>query len=165
MNMYLTRVVLVLAATMLMLFGTLNAALAWTLSGTVYGSSNPLDSCSVTLTDVVTSAQVGTTTTNASGLYSFTVSDGSYNMTVTPQGGSGFSESVVNGIAVSGADVMQNVVLISRSFTVSGKVITPEGVGVSNIFIDVLEQVSGLEVTYLSTDADGNYSITEFTPI
>jgi len=49
MKSNMKRIGLILATALLMLFGTLNAALAWTLSGTVYGGSNPLASFTVTL--------------------------------------------------------------------------------------------------------------------
>ena len=71
----------------------LNAS-AWTLSGTVYGGSNPLPDVAVTLIDANTLTQLDTTITDSGGLYSFAVNDGTYNLTITPPNGSGFSESV-----------------------------------------------------------------------
>lgn len=58
--MKFTKVGLILATTLLMLFCTFNVALAWTISGTVYGGSNPLPNTTVTLKNAATSMPVGT---------------------------------------------------------------------------------------------------------
>jgi hypothetical protein len=159
MNSNVKRMGLLLAVTLLMLFGTLNYALAWTLSGTVYGGSNPLAGATVTLKNAATSAQVGTTATNAGGVYSFTVPDASYNLTITPSGAGGFSESVVNGITVSGSNVTQNVVLVSQARVLSGVVKNSAGVGAKNIQVTATDQASGVVAGTAWTDANGSYSV------
>lgn len=60
-------------------------AYALSLSGTVYGGSNPLPNSIVTLNDTSTGGLIGTVSTDSGGIYSFTsLSDGTYNLTVTP---------------------------------------------------------------------------------
>ena len=97
-----------LCITILSLFVILGSgvnAVAYTLSGIVYGGGNPLPNATVTLTNATTLIQLDTTTTDADGFYSFTVSDGSYNLNIIPPDGSGFIESVVNGVLVNGGDL------------------------------------------------------------
>ena len=150
---------LVLAASLLMLFGTINTALAWTISGTVTGGNALLLNAAVTLNSVATSTQVGTTTTNSSGFYSFTVADGIYNLIVVPQSNSGFSESVVNGISVSGANVTQNVaLLLPTNSSVSGVVRAPDGTGISNLRVKIQEEANSIEQGTTITDSSGNFS-------
>ncbi|MFP6582727.1 MAG: carboxypeptidase regulatory-like domain-containing protein, partial [Candidatus Hydrogenedentota bacterium] len=79
-----------------------SSASAHTLSGTIFGGSNPLPNTIVTLLDNGTQAVLDTDTTDVNGDYSFTVSDGTYDLDVAPPGGSGYLESVVQGILVSG---------------------------------------------------------------
>ena len=95
-----------------------------TLSGTILVEVIPAVGATVTLNDANSSASLGSATTDTSGHYSFTVNDGSYKLTVSA---SGFDESVVNGITVSGANVVQSVVLISQAVNLSGKIMTPGG--------------------------------------
>jgi hypothetical protein len=135
---------------------------ALTLSGTVYGGSNPLASATITLNDAGTSAPVGTSTTNADGVFSFTVSDGSYNMTVTPPNGSGYAVSVVNGIVVGGTNVTHNVILLQDSLTLSGTMKTSTGVPLSNAQVIIGPcgswfACAGSGFTVL-TDANGKFS-------
>ncbi|HXX80047.1 MAG TPA: carboxypeptidase-like regulatory domain-containing protein, partial [Thermodesulfovibrionales bacterium] len=72
---------------------SISSSFAYTLSGTIYGGGNPLPNATVTVSDAVTSTQLATTVTNASGVYSFSVSNGTYNLLVTPPSGSGFGTS------------------------------------------------------------------------
>ena len=75
---------------------SVSSALAYTLSGTIYGGSDPLEGATVTLLEAGTLIQLDTTVTGADGFYSFSVDDGTYNLTIS---GAGYEESVVNGIA------------------------------------------------------------------
>ena len=95
----------VFAITLLLLGCAQTALAAWTLSGTIYGGGNPSPGASVSLTDANTLENLGSTTTNVNGTYSFTVSDGTYTLMINVNG---FDESVVTGIIVSGADVVQD---------------------------------------------------------
>ena len=122
----------VLKLTPLCLFGGVlllsSIASAHTLSGTIYGGADPLPNTVVTLTDSTTATQIGTDTTDASGLYSFTIDNGTYDLVVTPPTGSGFPESDVNDVVVLDGDVTQNVVLLQQFVTLSGYVYGSDGV-------------------------------------
>lgn len=151
--------VLFLAALLVMLLGTSGLAFAWTLSGTVYGGSTPMSGATVKLSNAADATAAGTVSTTATGGYSLTVADGSYNMTITPATGSGFSESVVNGIVISGGDVVQNVVLMSQTnATVSGVVRAPDGTGISNLYIRIINQTTSLAEGTAVTDANGAFT-------
>ena len=147
----------------LLFVATCSQAYAFTLSGTVYESGNPtgnpLPNSAIVLNDAGSGSLVNTATTDVNGVYSFTsLSDGIYNMTVTPPSGSGYSDSVVNGISVNGADVIQNVILLAQTFEISGVVRDSVGTLASNIRVTAIPTSGGIEVTD-TTDAQGNYSI------
>ena len=89
--------------------GSISPLAAHTLGGTVYGGSSKLAGATVTLFDVGLATQAGVSSTDAAGLYSFTVADGTYNLSVVA---TGFEDSVVNGIVVAGADVVQDIVML-----------------------------------------------------
>jgi hypothetical protein len=95
---------------------------------------------------------------NVSGWYGFTLNDGTYNLSVTPPQGSGYSPSAVNGIAVSGANVNQNIVLLPQSVTFSGVVGGPDGTPASNIKIIVLNSATYTEVASMMTGQGGAFS-------
>jgi hypothetical protein len=131
---------LFLAAILVFLFLGVNAAFAYTLSGIIYGGSNPMPNAAVNLYDAATGTQLQTTVTNSNGFYSFTVDNGTYNLLIVPPSGSGFDEAVVNGIPVNGADVTQNVVLIQQAYTLSGVVRASDGTPVSKINVIAYDQ-------------------------
>jgi len=160
MKFRLFKAGLLLVVSLLILMGTVNAALASTLSGIVFGGSNPLGGAPITLTTVAIPSQVLTTTTDSSGQYSFTVSDGTYNMTISPPSGSIFSDSVVKGITVSGGDVTQNVVLMSPGVVVSGTLRNQgDSSAATNAVINFNPTSSGSGGgTWV--DSNGKYSIT-----
>jgi alpha-tubulin suppressor-like RCC1 family protein/ribosomal protein L27 len=153
------RAGLVLAAALLVLFGTLNAALAYTLSGTVNGGSNPLASAVVTAYSAADQSVAGTSTTDTSGKYSITVANGTYNLLIAPSVASGLANSVVNGIVVNNANSVQNVVLVQQAVVLSGVVRNPAGVGMKNIQVSVKDQASDVVAGTVFTDANGNYSV------
>ena len=150
---------LFLAAILVFLFLGVNAAFAYTLSGIIYGGSNPMPNAAVNLYDAATGTQLQTTVTNSNGFYSFTVDNGTYNLLIVPPSGTGFDEAVVNGIVVNGTDVTQNVVLIQQAIILSGVVRAPNGTPVSNILVEVREQASEIVVGSQITDTSGVYSI------
>jgi len=150
---------LFLAAIFIFLFLGVNAAFAYTLSGIIYGGSNPMLNATVNLYDASTGNQLQSTVTNSSGFYSFTVDNGTYNLLLIPPSGSGYGDAVVNGIPVNGADVTQNVVLIQQAYILSGVVRAPDGTPVSNINVEARDQSSDVVVGFNRSDASGNYSI------
>ncbi|MBU5612291.1 carboxypeptidase-like regulatory domain-containing protein, partial [Geomonas azotofigens] len=158
MKLALNRIGLVLLM-LIILFGTINTALAWTLSGTIYGGSNPLPNAIVEVHNAVTAVQVATTTTDANGAYSVAVSDGSYNLLISPPSGRGLTDSTVNGIIINGVDVTQNIILIQQAVTLSGAIRNLTGTGVANVKVTVSDQASGVSAGQVSSDGNGNYSV------
>jgi hypothetical protein len=69
---------------LVLLPGLAPGVLAHTLSGTVYGNGSPLADAGIVLTLAADGGSAGETTTNASGVYSLEVADGSYNLLVQP---------------------------------------------------------------------------------
>lgn len=133
--------------------------LAHTLSGNVLGGSTPLEGAVVYLRDPGTGTNMDTTTTDATGFYSFDVIDGVYNLYVTPPAASGFGDYVVNNIIVSGGDVTQHVVLIENATNYSGVVRTPDGQPAKGVRLKLINEDSGEQVgvDYM-TEADGAFS-------
>lgn len=160
MKSEILRVAVVIAATVLMLFGTLNAALAWSISGTIYGGSSPLANATITLSDAATSTPAGSTSADAGGKYSLAVSDGSFNLTIVPPDGSGFGTSLVNGIAVSGANVTQDVVLMHNAVSLSGTMKGYGGLGLANAQARVFAKgTRSPQLATITADPQGRYSI------
>lgn len=89
------------------------AAIAANLYGTVYGGSNPLPDARVLLIDAVSAIELDVTTTDAQGDYSFVVADRTYNLTVIVPFGSGYANGPADGVAIAGADVRQDGVLLA----------------------------------------------------
>jgi len=134
-------------------------AVAAAISGTIYAGNNTLPNAAVTLADAGTLTQVGSTTTDINGAYSFTVANGAYNLSITPPEGSGIAPSSVNGIPVNGADVTQDIVLVQQAVTLSGVVFAPDATGISNVAVSAYDQSSAALAGSAVTDADGGYSI------
>ncbi|MBU1737076.1 MAG: fibronectin type III domain-containing protein [Proteobacteria bacterium] len=134
-------------------------ALPWSLSGTIFGGSNPAPGAAVDLIDTVSFDNIGTTVTDGNGWYSFAVSNGAYKLIVNANG---YEESVVNNIGISGSDVLQDVVLIAPptqiSTTISGVVYSFEGVAVDGIDIQLYD--GNVTTWHGTTDINGEYSIT-----
>jgi len=132
----------------------------YTLGGTIYGGSNPLPGATVTLFEQASQTQLDSTVTDSNGVYSFSVSDGTYSLLVSPPSGSGLTDSVVNDITVNGGNVTQNVVLLRQACLLSGTVYSSDGV----------TPVSGLSVQWYdvnnvnpygnaTSDANGHYEM------
>ena len=143
------------------LFLFIGLAKAFTLSGTGYGGSSPLPDASVALNDANTGAYLGVSTTDTSGVYSFdTPTDGIYTITVTSPSGSGFGESVVNGIVISGADEAYHVVLVVRAYNLSGTIHGPDGLPLpaSGVNVSIYDHVSGARIgNNIKMSAEGEY--------
>jgi hypothetical protein len=105
-------------------------AFAHVLSGTVYGNGSPLANAGIVLTLASDGFAAGSTTTNASGCYSLTVDDGTYNLLVQPPG---FNDYRVYGIVVAGANVTQNVALVGGATTLSGVVQQSDGTPMAGV--------------------------------
>ncbi|GLI38486.1 carboxypeptidase regulatory-like domain-containing protein [Geobacter hydrogenophilus] len=133
-------------------------AFAYQLKGTIYGGSNPLPNAKVDLINAATFANLSSTTSNSSGGYGFSTGNGTYNLNVSPPSASGFSQSIVNGIAVSGADVTQNVVLMQQAITVSGTVKSSDGTVVQGATVYFRYAGTSTVAKQIVTDASGAYS-------
>ena len=96
----MSLVIRLLVSLFLSLF--LSQSFAYTLSGTIFGGSNPLPNATVNLVDTGSSSQVGTTTSDANGDYSFTVNDGNYNLQVLTPNSNDFGDSNINPISIIG---------------------------------------------------------------
>ncbi len=143
----------------LFVFSSFSQAAAFTLSGTVYGGSNPLPDATVSLKNADTGTQLGSSVTDVNGLYSFTVDNGTYNLGVVAPANSGFSDSVVNGVVINGGDVTQNVVLLSQGFTLSGVVRDPNGSPINGVNLAIYDQATDARVgSFITTDVTGAYS-------
>ena len=151
------RMLLVVA--MLLGFGASAVYAANTLNGTIYGGSNPLANAAVTLANTAIQTQIYTTESSAAGAYAFSVSNGTYNLTVTPPAGIGFDQSVVNGIIINNANVTQNVILIQKAVTVSGVVRGFGGALVPSIEVHIYDQASNTELGSTLTNASGQFTL------
>ncbi|TGU74432.1 hypothetical protein E4633_02920 [Geomonas terrae] len=142
-----------------MLLVTVNPAFAWTVAGTVYGGSAPLEGVTVTAFKASDQSEAGKSTTGTGGGYSIALENGTYNLTIAPPLSSNLGNSVVNGVVVSGGDVTQNVVLVQTANYLSGVVRTGSGVAVGRVFVKAVDQASGTLVGQQVTNERGEYSI------
>ncbi len=136
---------------------TASASLAWTISGTIYGGSHPLPGAAVTAFDTSDGSEVATSTTNGSGNYSLTVGDGTYNLLIEPPSSSGYANSPVNGVVVSGGDVLHNAILVNQAIQFSGVLRLPDGSPLEGVRVTIWEQTSQAEVGQMVTGVDGAY--------
>ncbi len=153
-----TKSILISAATLLILLTFLGLANAWTLSGTVYGGGNPLPGATLTLIDAATSTPLATSDSSTVGGYSFSAPDGNYNLSIRPPAGSGFNDSVINGILVAGADATHDFVLVANALTLSGTVYGASGTPLPNVKVYLYPKGSSNELASTLTDAQGRYT-------
>jgi hypothetical protein len=132
---------------------------AYQLRGVVYGDSAPLAGATVSLVNAGTGAAAGSTATGATGAYALAVPDGRYDLTVAA---ARYEPASVRGIVVAGADVVQDVALVSRP-SLTGVVTTSDGVPVPGATVVVL---GASDYNYwlpqagpVTTDAAGRYTI------
>jgi 5-hydroxyisourate hydrolase-like protein (transthyretin family) len=143
---------------LVLLPGLAPGVLAHTLSGTVYGNGSPLADAGIVLTLAADGGSAGETTTNASGVYSLEVADGSYNLLVQPPASSGLADSRVYGIRVDGADVTQNLALVSGVSTLSGVVQQSDGTPMAGVRVELKDDATWTSLANMTTGTDGAYS-------
>ena len=80
--------------------------LATTLSGIVYGESDPLPNSTVSILLAGSSNIISTTTSDASGFYTFNVTNNTYDLKVTPPVESLYTQTTIESIVVNGSDVV-----------------------------------------------------------
>ena len=138
-------------------------ALAYTISGTIYGGGSPQANATVVLTNTSNSTQTGSIQTATNGTYSFTnVNNGPYNLAITPSVGSVYASSPVNPLTVSGFNITQDVILM-QAYSVSGTVRSTGGAAASNIVVYLYSQGSSSFLANVTTDANGAYSFTSLS--
>lgn len=135
-------------------------ALTFQLSGKVSNeSSTPIEGSIIDVFNTGTSTVIASDTTDINGDYSIAVSDGIYDIQVTPLAGSGFQIATVTNIEVSSDTVLNFTlvpVVIPSPFTVSGTVTDRSENVVGGIEVEL-----GYNSTRLigTTDSNGFYSI------
>lgn len=147
-----------LIAVIVMILALGSDGFAYQLKGTIYGGSNPLPNAKVDLINASTFSNMSSTTSNSSGGYGFSVANGTYNLNVSPPSASGFSQSIVSGIAVNNADVTQNVVLMQQAITVSGTVKSSDGTVVQGATVSFKYAGTSTVAKSSTTDATGAYT-------
>jgi hypothetical protein len=120
-----------------------SAAQAFTISGTISGSGR--SGATVTLTGAATA----TTTTNTSGVYSFSVANGSY--TVAPSNAGFVFTPASQAVTVSGANKTANFSSAVQTFTLTG---TITGSGASGATV----RLTGAATATTTTNSSGAYS-------
>ena len=139
-------------------------AYALTLSGTVYGGGNPMPNAAISLTDQSTGNSISNVITGVGGTYILNVSDGVFTITITPPAGSGFDESNINDIAISGANELLDVYLVPNGTTLSGTVYLPDGTTpASNVTLKIFD--TGSPNAYLDTVTTGGTGEYTFTVV
>jgi hypothetical protein len=93
----------------------LQPALAYQVSGLVFGSTTPLTNAQITVIDNATQLAVATASTDNTGFYSVTVAEGAYRIEVSPQEPTIFVDSVIQNLVVENGNSVQNIVLLSSA--------------------------------------------------
>ena len=129
------------------------------LSGTVFGGGTAMPGTLVeALTDGTTTV-VASSTTDASGGYSLSLSDATYDLRVTPPTGSGFGVQAVQNVVMSGADRRDDVVLIAKGGVVTGHVRGYGAAGLAGVQVDARDNATGTTIASGTTDATGLYQM------
>ncbi len=132
-------------------------ASALTLSGTIYGDSDPLENAVVTLMDG-SQNELPTTTSAANGAYDFSgLADESYKLTVTPPDGSAYGPSPMESITPAGSDVTHNVVLLSAAVSINGRIVDGAGSPLEGVTVKLYQEGVGIVGSTITTTADGQY--------
>ncbi|OGH16947.1 MAG: hypothetical protein A3C30_00955 [Candidatus Levybacteria bacterium RIFCSPHIGHO2_02_FULL_40_18] len=162
MNCLVKKLSLLLATFTVLLFGFFitahaNQAFAHTLSGNVSDSSGTdIVGAVVDVIDTTTNNNVGNDTTDGFGNYSIEVSSGTYDIEVTPPGGSGFDSAIAPSRTISGDTVVNFIFAPAGSVALSGHIYDPLG----NPLQDVEVELQGTNGNVANTDSSGAYSVT-----
>ena len=135
---------------------------ALTLSGTVYGGSDPLQGALINVFNATTSQAQDNQLSDATGQYAFTLDPGSYSLEITPPEGSVYGVATVSNITLQ-EDEIRNVALLSESSVLSGIVSLPDGSpvvgGEINIYRQSASPRSGASaIAQTETDESGAYT-------
>lgn len=134
------------------------AAAAGTLQGHVRNQSGTaVEGALVLIFDPATGEFIDLADTNASGFYSLTLADGTYDVTVQPPGGSGLGGATAFGVVVSGATTLDFALPALATFTFSGRILDLAGVGIPLQSVQVIRD--GTEIGQSAfTDSQGRFS-------
>lgn len=134
-------------------------AVDYQLSGTVKDSSgNGLDTVTVDIIDTVTSSIVATTTTDSFGNYTIVVSEGAYDIEVTPPVNSPFGSAVAYNRIISSNTTINFILASQGTAVLSGFIYGPLGNTIPGQTVSLLDQ-NGNTVASSTSDSNGYYSI------
>ena len=128
-----------------------------TLSGLVYGGSQPLPGVLVEALEYNGTRVIASSTSNADGRYSMGLVSNTYDLRVTPPAGSGYQTDMIRNFAISGEDRVYDILLLSSqpgslSGTIRGRGLQP--VPNATIYVNI-----GPFSEATTTDASGHYTI------
>ena len=124
------------------------------VSGAIFDNhNNPAGGVSVALSDS-NNATIGSFTTNADGVYSFTNVPAGFDYHVTPAA-SALLTFVPQNISTLDSDLVLNFVGTPRKYTISGRVVDTNNQPVTGINLIL----SGSETARIKSDSNGNYSM------
>jgi Fibronectin type III domain len=117
----------------------------------------------VQLIDAANGTQLQSMSSGTSGLYSFTVVNGTYNLLVTAPTGSAYASGPANGIVVSNQNVSQDIVLIAGAKKLSGVIYGAGAVPLPNVKVNLVPaggstNGSNTVLASMTTNALGQYS-------
>ena len=124
------RLVLLLALGAFAYPATLQAQ--FQLMGVVRGGDQIIADVDISLYNALSGSLLAQTTTDNLGAYQFTVAADSYDLFLEPPDDSGFQSTWVRGVQVD-ADLIRDIVLLPTSINWSGRVVDPDGIGITKI--------------------------------
>ena len=138
-------------------------ASALTLSGTIYGGSDPLQGASISVINSASSRVQDSQLSNANGEYVFSLEAGNYSLEITPPSESLYGSATVSNITLQ-ANEIRNVALLSQSKILSGTITLPDGSPVVGGRVYVYEQSApttsdAVLIAEARTGADGSYAV------
>lgn len=127
------------------------------LSGTVFGGGTAMPGTLVEAMTDGTTTVVASSTTGTNGGYSLSLSDGTYDLRVTPPAGSGYDVQTVQNVVLAGADKRDDIVLIAEGGAIAGQVRGYGGTGLAGIYVYVADSSCSTLVVSTITNAEGRY--------
>jgi len=129
------------------------------LTGTVFGGGTAMPGTLVeALTDGTTTV-VASSTTDASGGYSLSLSPGTYDLRLTPPAGSGYDVQTVQNVVIADADKRDDIVLIAKGGAVAGHVRGYGAVGLAGVQVEARDNSTGATIGSATTDDEGKYQL------
>jgi len=129
------------------------------LTGTVFGGGSAMPGALVEAMTDGTTTVVASNTTDASGGYSLSLGDATYDLRVTPPAGSGYDVQTVQNVVMAGADKRDDIVLIAEGGVVAGQVRGYGGIGLAGIYVYIQDSSNSSTVASTTTNAEGRYSL------